>query len=83
MEQGVPVEEIHLEMNVDDHLEAKMACILCHRTQVGPDWPYHRVPREVSASILGQEYYIRGFPPVQPGETVSTDFFEGLSMEAG
>ena len=78
-EQGVPPEEIHLELDVDDHLEAKMACILCHRTQVGPDWPYHRVPREVSASILGREYYIRAFPPVQPGETVPPDFFSGLA----
>ena len=82
MEQGAPAEEIHLEMDVDDHLEAKMACILCHRTQVAPDWPYHRVPREVSASILGREYYIRAFPPVQPGEQVSADFFEGLSPKA-
>ena len=79
VEQGTPAGEIHLEMDVDDHLEAKMACILCHRTQVAPDWPYHRVPREVSASILGREYYIRAFPPVQPGETVPSDFFSGLS----
>ena len=79
IDQGTPVAEIHLEMDVDGQLEAKMACILCHRTQVAPDWPYHRVPRAVSASILGREYYIRAYPPVQPGETVSTDFFSGLS----
>ena len=39
--QGVPPENIHLELDVSDDLEAKMACILCHRTQVAPDWPYH------------------------------------------
>lgn len=80
-QQGVPTEDIHLEMDVDEHLEAKMACILCHRTQVAPDWPYHRVPREVTSAVLGQEYYIRAFPPVRPGETVSADFFAGLSLE--
>ena len=80
-EQGSPEEEIHLRLDVDHHLEAKMACILCHRTQVAPDWPYHRVPREVTASILGQEYYIRAFPQVQPGEGVSEDFFARLSPE--
>ena len=77
-EQGTPVEEIHLELDVDGQLEAKMACILCHRTQVAADWPYHRVPREVTASILGREFYIRAFPAVQPGEMISEDFFAGL-----
>ena len=81
MEQGTPVEEIHLELDVDPQLEAKMDCILCHRTQVAPDWPYHRVPREVSASILGREYYIRAHPPVPPGDRVPEDFFAGLSPD--
>ena len=77
-DQGTPVEDIHLELDVDGHLEAKMACILCHRTQVAADWPYHRVPREVTASILGREFYIRAFPPVQVSEKISEDFFAGL-----
>ena len=78
-EQGTPVEDIHLDLDVDGHLKSKMACILCHRTQVAADWPYHRVPREVTASILGREFYIRANPPVQPGEKVSEDFFAGLA----
>ncbi len=81
-EQGVPSEDIHLELDVGTDLEAKMACILCHRTQVAADWPYHRVSREISASILGREFYIRAFPPVRPGETVSPDFFSGISPES-
>jgi LmbE family N-acetylglucosaminyl deacetylase len=78
--QGVPEEELHLEMDVsgEGDMEAKMACILCHRTQVAPDWPYHRVPRHVTARILGREFYVRAHPPVPKGETVSADFFEGL-----
>ena len=80
--QGVPPEDIHLELDVGDDLEAKMACILCHRTQVAPDWPYHRVPREVTASILGREFYIRAFPPLQPGETVPADFCSGICPES-
>ena len=77
-EQGTPVEELHLELDVDCHLEAKMACILCHRTQVAADWPYHRIPRNVSAKILGREYYIRAFPRVRAGEKISPDLFHGL-----
>lgn len=78
-QEGTPPEEIHLEMELDGQLEQKMACILCHRTQVAPDWPYHRVPREVALTVLGREYYIRADPQVQPGETVPADFFHGLA----
>jgi LmbE family N-acetylglucosaminyl deacetylase len=78
--QGVLEEKMHLELDVSSHgdMEAKIACILCHRTQVAPDWPYHRVPRHVTARILGREFYVRAHPPVTAGETVSGDFFERL-----
>lgn len=75
---GAPPEDIHLEMDVSDQMELKMGCILSHRTQVAPDWPYDRVPREAANMILGREYYIRGWPEPEPGEPVSPDFFEGL-----
>ncbi len=77
-QQGVPLAEIHLSLDVSPELETKMACILCHRTQVAPDWPYHRVPRQVAAHILGREFYVRAHPAVPAGEQVSEDFFEGL-----
>ena len=80
---GTDPEEIHLEMDVSDQLETKMACILCHRTQVTPDWPYDKVPRAVAASILGREHYIRAWPPVHPGQQVPADFFSGLSLASG
>ncbi len=76
--EGTPVEEIHLEMDVSPQLDTKIACIKCHQTQMAPDWPYDRVPRRVAAAILGREYYIRAWPPVQPGEGVPADFFQGL-----
>ena len=80
-QEGTPVDEIHLELKLGEYLETKMASILCHRTQVAADWPYHRVPREVTAGILGREYYIRAFPRVEPGEEVGADFFHGLEPE--
>ena len=78
--QGVPEDEVHLELDVSANgdMEAKIACILCHRTQVAPDWPYHRVPRHVTARILGREFYVRAHPNVADGETVGADFFAGL-----
>ena len=78
-QEGTPAEEIHLEMHLDEHLERKMACILCHRTQVAADWPYHRVSRDVAQTVMGREYYIRAVPQVEPSETITEDFFDGLS----
>ena len=77
--QGVPEEELHLELDVsgDGDMEAKIACILCHRTQVAPDWPYHRVPRHVTARILGREFYVRAHPPVADGETSRRGLLRG------
>ena len=75
---GAPPEDIHLEMDVSDQMELKMGCILSHRTQVAPDWPYDRVPREAANMILGREYYIRGWPEVSQGEIIPPDFFEGI-----
>ena len=78
---GNPPEDIHLELDVSGHLETKMACIICHRTQVAPDWPYHRVPREIAAWVLGREFYIRARPDVPDSEIVPDDFFDGISPD--
>lgn len=79
--QGVPPKDIHLDLDVSDHLETKMACIICHRTQVAPSWPYHRVPREIANWVIGREYYIRARPEVASGETVPEDIFEGIAPD--
>jgi LmbE family N-acetylglucosaminyl deacetylase len=79
-QDGTPLEEIHLAMDVANYLDTKLTCIRCHRTQVGPDWPYDKAPREVTAHILGREHYIRAFPPVGPEEAVPPDFFSGLPL---
>jgi LmbE family N-acetylglucosaminyl deacetylase len=79
---GTDPQEIHLEADVSGWLEAKMACIRCHETQVAPDWPYDRVPRAVAADLLGREHYIRAWPLVMPGEAVPADFFHGLEAES-
>ena len=78
---GVPAAEIHLELDVSDQLETKMACIKCHHTQLAPDWPYQRVPRAVAVHNLGREHFIRGWPRVAAGEQVPPDFFQGLPPE--
>ena len=76
--EGTPPEEIHLEMDVSDHLDTKKACILCHWTQVDEDWPYNKVPHEVAAFVLGREYYIQAAPQLAAGEKMPPDFFHDL-----
>ena len=75
---GADPATINLTLDVSDGLDAKMACIKRHFTQLQPDWPYERVPRAVTAAAIGIEHFIRAQPPVAEGETVPGDFFAGL-----
>jgi LmbE family N-acetylglucosaminyl deacetylase len=75
---GMDPSSIQLEMDVSSQLDAKMACIQCHKTQVAPNWPYNKVPRAVSEDILGVEHYIRAWPELAKNERLSDNFFEGI-----
>ena len=75
---GIDPSEIHVEVDVSDPIEEKMGSILCHKSQVAPNWPYNQVPRSVAADILGREHYIRAWPQFTNEETLTGDFFEGL-----
>ena len=75
---GVPPEEIHLDIDVSAHLDHKKASIRSHFTQLQIDSPYFRVPPEVLAATLGREHFIRAHPPVETGATVPPDFFHDI-----
>ncbi len=75
---GVDPDSIHITADVSDGLDAKLACIKRHFTQLQPDWPYERVSRDVAASVIGVEHFIRAIPPPSVGENVPADFFAGL-----
>ena len=45
---------------------------------MAPDWPYEKVPRALTASIIGREYYIRACPKVEVSELIPNDFFHDL-----
>jgi len=75
---GVPPELIHIEVDATDVVERKIKCLQCHHTQNSPQRPYHLLPREVAADIIGREHFTRGYPTVAPGERVPADLFEGL-----
>jgi LmbE family N-acetylglucosaminyl deacetylase len=78
-DHGIPLEHIHLTLDVTSHVEKKLASMRCHRTQIGPDdWPYERVSRDVLVDLLGKEYLLRGYPPTPAGVAVPSDLFDGI-----
>lgn len=76
--QGVPFEEMHVELDVTPYLDTKLASMRCHTSQLTPDWDFDRVSREVAAAILGQEYLIQAHPLAPPGPPLATDFLDGF-----
>jgi LmbE family N-acetylglucosaminyl deacetylase len=79
---GVPLEQIHLMLDVEPYLDTKLASIRCHRTQVPPDWDDLRAPPEVTLATHGKEYVIQADPPLAAGEQLSSNLFAGLTADA-
>lgn len=75
---GVPLEQIHVRLDVTAYLDQKLASMRCHHTQITPDWTFDNVPREMTAAILGQEYLIQAYPAVLAGTPHASDFLDGL-----
>jgi hypothetical protein len=62
-------------------MEQKLASMGCHQTQIGADWPLHRAAPDVLADVLGQEYFLRAYPPVDNGTALPDDLFHGRFPE--
>jgi hypothetical protein len=80
-QQGVAPEEIHLTLDVRPYIDRKLASMLCHQTQIGPDWPFYSASHEVVADVLGEEYLLRAYPPVPHGTPIPADVFAGICPE--
>jgi N-acetyl-1-D-myo-inositol-2-amino-2-deoxy-alpha-D-glucopyranoside deacetylase len=79
--QGVPSEDIHITLDVSHYLDRKLASMRCHRTQIRPDWPFARLPRQVIMDLLGREYFIRAYPPVPSGVTLPADVIADIAID--
>jgi LmbE family N-acetylglucosaminyl deacetylase len=73
-EYGVPDSEITAHIDVAPFVGLKKQALAVHRTQIRPDFFYLQIPDEALAAGSGMEYFIRVFPPPQPGEK-ETDLF--------
>lgn len=66
-----PEDQIHLTMDVSDSIDSKWRAILCHRTQVGADHPFQRIPETKAREIMGTETFALAWPAPAPGVRLS------------
>lgn len=68
-EMGIPEEAITTEVTLSSYAEIKRRAMQCHRTQMGPVSPFASLPPEALQEFLGREFFIRAYPPLEPGPT--------------
>jgi LmbE family N-acetylglucosaminyl deacetylase len=76
--QGVPLEQLHVRLDVTPYLEQKLASMRSHHTQMTLDWTFDKVPWDTTVAILGQEYLMQAHPSAKPGEPLARDFLASL-----
>jgi mycothiol conjugate amidase Mca len=73
---GVADERVTTVVDVSAYVGAKRAALESHRTQMGPEQFFMRLPAELFAEVFGRETFQR---VVGPGETPEADLFSGLA----
>ncbi|MQA86873.1 MAG: N-acetyl-1-D-myo-inositol-2-amino-2-deoxy-alpha-D-glucopyranoside deacetylase [Streptosporangiales bacterium] len=79
---GVPDEQVTTEIDARAHLDAKMAAMRAHRSQVSLDGPFFALSNNVGQRAFGREYYTLLAGPRGPGRGPNgreTDLFAGLA----
>ena len=67
-------------VDASDHIEAKMAALRAHATQITTDGPFFALSNNVGATAFGREYYrlAKGVRGELGPEGLETDLFAGL-----
>ncbi len=71
-----PEDEVHVRMDVSDTIDVKWQALLCHRTQVGENHPFRRIPEESAKSTLSTEYLALAWPVPTAGTQLAGLFDE-------
>lgn len=79
---GVPDEEITTQVDAVDHLDAKLAALRAHATQISVDGPFFALSNNLGQTAFGLEHFrlVRG--PRGPGDGPNgweTDLFAGIA----
>lgn len=64
---GWPDERVHCRMDVSDQIETKLAALQCHRTQLGPENLFRRLPEEIVKQMLSREHFSLVWPEPSSG----------------
>ena len=72
---GVADERVTTAIDVSAYVGAKRAALEAHRTQMGPEQFFMRLPADFFADMFGRETFQR---VTGPGATPETDLFDGL-----
>ena len=72
---GVADERVTTSVDVSAYVGQKRAALEAHRTQMGPDQFFMRVPQDLFAEVFGRETFQR---VSGPGSTPETDLFAAL-----
>jgi N-acetyl-1-D-myo-inositol-2-amino-2-deoxy-alpha-D-glucopyranoside deacetylase len=78
---GVPDEEVTTAVDASDHLEAKVAAMRAHRTQIAVDGPFFALSNNIGQRAFGIEHYTLGRGERGPGSGPhewEDDLFAGL-----
>lgn len=74
---GTPDEDITAWIDVPEHMDAKIAALRAHRSQIPDDWFLLAAPEEIQPELLGREAYLRIFSRVDSPDR-EHDLFAGL-----
>jgi LmbE family N-acetylglucosaminyl deacetylase len=77
-QQGVPLAQMRVRLDVTPYVAQKLASMRSHHTQMTPDGMFDQVPWDTTVAILGQEYLIQAHPATPPGAPLVTDFLDDL-----
>ena len=75
-------EQVTTEVDASDHLEAKVAALRAHRTQVAVDGPFFALADHVGQRAFGVEHFVLARGPRGPGTGPydrETDLFAGIA----
>lgn len=74
-----PDDQIHAVIDVSATVETKWDAAACHRTQIGEDNVFHKLPRAEMNAIFSKEYFALARPLPPPGLHLD-DLFAGLDL---
>ena len=70
-------DQINVIMDVSDMIDIKWEALQCHRTQLGGENFFSRMPEAVRRQILSRETFVQAWPEPSPGLRIS-HLFDGL-----